>query len=127
MSNFLPPLHEGHAPITLQQLFGEALHALDAWEGERAEPAVIYEDRLVPISAVFENMRACTDILPRTMAEIIADKVVGSPPAASSPDALTFADAAQTAITIIEQHRLYGESAIASFLDHHRVDKRRPA
>ena len=45
MLNFLPDLHEGHAPITLQQLFGDALEALETWEDERAEPAVIYEDR----------------------------------------------------------------------------------
>ena len=58
MLNFLPDLHEGHAPITLQQLFG---------------------------------------------------------------------DAARIATALTEQRRLYGEAAIASFLDHNRVDKRRPA
>ncbi len=126
MPRFLPPLHEGHAPITLQQLFGDALHAFDAWDDERAEPAVIFEDHLVPISTVFESMRACTDLLPRTMADIVVEKIADDPKA-TAPENLTFADAARIAGTLIEQRRLYGEAAIATFLDQHRVDKRRPA
>ena len=114
MLNFLPDLHEGHAPITLQQLFGNALEALDAWEDERAEPMVIFEDQIVPIGTVFERMHDCTDILPRTMADIVTDT-------------LAFGDAARIATSFTQQRRLYGEAAIAAFLDHHRVDKRRPA
>jgi hypothetical protein len=126
MLNFLPDLHEGHAPITLQQVFGDALEAFDAWEDERAEPMVIYEDQIVPIGIVFESMRECTDILPRTMAEIVADTLARNP-ATADADILTFGDAARLAVALVEQRRLYGEAAIASFLDHHRVDKRRPA
>ena len=126
MLNFLPDLHEGHAPITLQQLFGEALEAFDAWEDERAEPMVIHEDQLIPISAVFESMRDCTDILPRTLADIVADTLARNP-AAANAEIITFGDAARIAGALVEQRRLYGENAIAAFLDHHRVDKRRPA
>ena len=126
MLNFLPDLHEGHAPITLQQLFGDALDAFDGWEDERAEPMVIYEDHVVPIGTVFESMRECTDILPRTMADIVADTLVRNPATAEAPIA-TFGDAARIATAMTEQRRLYGEAAIASFLDHNRVDKRRPA
>jgi hypothetical protein len=126
MLNFLPDLHEGHAPITLQQLFGDALEAFDAWEDERAEPMVIYEDHVVPISAVFESMHDCTDILPRTLAEIAADALARNP-ATAEVEIATFGDAACIATALTEQRRLYGEAAIASFLDHNRVDKRRPA
>ena len=126
MLNFLPDLHEGHAPITLQQLFGDALEAFDGWEDERAEPTVIYEDQLLPIGVVFQSMRACTDILPRAMADIVADTLARDP-AATGAEVVTFGDAARLATTLVEQRRLYGETAIASFLDHHRVDKRRPA
>jgi len=126
MLNFLPDLHEGHAPITLQQLFGDALEAFDAWEDERAEPTVIYEDRLLPISTVFDSMRGCTDILPRVMADILADKLADNP-AAAEAEILTFSDAAAIAVALVEQRRLCGEAAIAAFLDHRRVDKRRPA
>ncbi|HEV7248511.1 MAG TPA: hypothetical protein VGN93_16165 [Shinella sp.] len=126
MLNFLPDLHEGHAPITLQQVFGDALEAFDAWEDERAEPMVIYEDQIVPIGIVFDSMRACTDILPRTMADIVADTLARNP-AAVGADIVTFGDAARLAVALVEQRRLYGEAAIAAFLDHHRVDKRRPA
>lgn len=122
MLNFLPDLHEGHAPITLQHLFGHALEAFDAWEDERAEPIVIHEDRLVPIGTVFESMRGCTDLLPRTMADILSARLEGD-----APEILTFSDAARIAQTLVEQRRRYGEAAIAAFLDHHRVDKRRPA
>ncbi len=31
MMNFLPDLHEGHAPITLQHLFRDAIEAFDDW------------------------------------------------------------------------------------------------
>jgi hypothetical protein len=126
MLNFLPDLHEGHAPITLQQVFGDALEAFDAWEDERAEPMVIYEDKIVPIGTVFDSMRECTDILPRTMADIVADTLARNP-AAVGTDIVTFGDAARLAVALVEQRRLYGEAAIAAFLDHHRVDKRRPA
>lgn len=126
MLNFLPDLHEGHAPITLQQLFGDALEAFDAWEDERAEPMVIYEDHVVPIGAVFESMRDCTDILPHTLADIIADTLARNPAAAGAGIA-TFGDAARIATALTEQRRLCGEAAIAAFLDHNRIDKRRPA
>lgn len=126
MLNFLPDLHEGHAPITLQQLFGNALEAFDTWEDERAEPMVIYEDHIVPIGIVFESMRDCTDILPRTMADVVTDTLSRSP-ATAEVEIATFGDAARIATALTEQRRLYGEAAIASFLDHNRVDKRRPA
>lgn len=126
MLNFLPDLHEGHAPITLQQLFGDALEAFDSWEDERAEPMVIFEDRVVPIGIVFDSMRDCTDLLPRTMAEIVAETLARNP-ATADVEIVTFADAARLATALVEQRRLYGEAAIATFLDHHRVDKRRPA
>ena len=126
MLNFLPDLYEGHAPITLQQLFGDALEAFDTWEDERPEPTVIYQDRLVPISVVFESMRDCTDILPRTMADIIAGKLTDEA-AASRLESITFADASRIVGELIGQRRLYGESSIAAFLDHNRADARRPA
>ncbi len=126
MLNFLPDLHEGHAPITLQQLFGDALEAFDSWEDERAEPMVIFEDRVVPIGIVFDSMRDCTDLLPRTMAEIVGETLARNP-ATADVEIVTFADAARLATALVEQRRLYGEAAIATFLDHHRVDKRRPA
>lgn len=126
MLNFLPDLHEGHAPITLQQLFGDALEALDAWEDERAEPMVIFEDKVVPIGAVFEHMRDCTDLMHRTLSDIVADTLARNPSATETTIA-TFGDAARLGMALVEQRRVYGEFAIAAFLDHHRVDKRRPA
>ena len=126
MLNFLPDLHEGHAPITLQQVFGDALEAFDSWEDERAEPMVIFEDRIVPIGTVFESMRDCTDILPRTQADIVGDTLARNP-ATVNAEIVTFGDAARIAVALVEQRRLCGEAAITAFLDHHRVDKRRPA
>jgi len=126
MLNFLPDLHEGHAPITLQQLFGEALEAFDAWEDERAEPMVIFEDRVVSIGMVFDAMLGCTDLLPHTLADIVTDTLVRNPKTAPVEIA-TFGDAARLAAALVAQRRLCGEAAIAAFLDHHRVAKRRPA
>jgi hypothetical protein len=127
MMNFLPDLYEGHAPITLQHLFGEALEAFDAWEEERPEPTVIYEDHLVPIGIVFDSMRNCTDLLPRAMSDIISDNLA-KPAGSTDPlDGVTFSGAAGIMTELVHKRRLYGEVAMAAFGDHNRADTRRPA
>jgi hypothetical protein len=75
MTNALPPLHNGHAPITLQELFREALYAFEEWETELTEPIVTFEGRIIPISLVFEAMRECDDIVPMNSVSAITERL----------------------------------------------------
>lgn len=75
MKILLPNLFEGHAPITLQNAFHDALDALDMWQAGEEEPLVAVDSFNVPISHVFARMGACTDLMPRrtrTLLETIA-------------------------------------------------------
>jgi len=75
MTNALPPLHNGHAPITLQELFREALYAFEEWNTELTEPIVTFEGRVMPISAVFEAMRECDDIVPMNIVGAVTERL----------------------------------------------------
>ena len=73
MLTVLPDLHQGHAPITLQNAFHDALERFEEWQPDRNEPAVAVEGPCVPISSVFQKMLDCTDLLPlRTAATLKA-------------------------------------------------------
>ncbi|PWK76909.1 hypothetical protein C8K44_101235 [Aminobacter sp. AP02] len=77
MQKVLPELYEGHAPITLQNAFHDALEALEEWKEGSEEPLVPVDSFNVPISHIFARMSACTDLLPlrtRDVLETIIDK-----------------------------------------------------
>jgi hypothetical protein len=82
MKILLPNLFEGHAPITLQNAFHEALDALESWQAGEEEPLVAMDSFEVPISHVFARMSACTDLMPRrtrALIETIARATPGGP------------------------------------------------
>ena len=64
MTQLLPPLHEGHAPIFLHLAFQDALEAFESWRPGEPEPLVDCDGKPTAISAVFGRMRTCTDIMP---------------------------------------------------------------
>lgn len=64
MTQLLPPLHEGHAPIFLHLAFQDAIEAYEGWAPGEPEPRVDCDGRPTAISAVFGRMRTCTDIMP---------------------------------------------------------------
>jgi hypothetical protein len=68
MTYRLPPLLNGHAPITLQHLFGDALVKFEDWVDLAPEPIISLNGNILPISSVFEAMRLCTDIVPSNVA-----------------------------------------------------------
>lgn len=77
MQKVLPELFEGHAPITLQNAFHDALEALEEWKEGSEEPLVAVDSFNVPISHIFARMSTCTDLLPlrtRDVLETIIDK-----------------------------------------------------
>ncbi|WP_047456801.1 hypothetical protein [Rhizobium rhizogenes] len=106
MSNALPPLHEGHAPITLQQLFREALYAFEEWDAEVTEPIVTFDGRILPVSVVFEAMRECTDIVPNNIVSAVTERLT-KPWAGEGPlDTMTFSTAARVMGVLVRKRLL---------------------
>jgi hypothetical protein len=117
MNNRLPELHEGHAPITLHQLFRDALEAYDDWIEETEVPMVYYQGMPVPIGVVFDHMRSCTDILPNNMVSAITERLT-KPWSSDSPlDEMTFSTAARVMCVLIRKRELRRSgSDIGTFL-----------
>lgn len=106
MLNFLPDLHEGHAPITLQHLFRDAIEAFYDWKVGEIEPSVMHEGTLVPISTVFEAMRECTDIVPKTVLEMVTERLTKPWDGDGPLDAMTFSTAARVMGVLVRKRRL---------------------
>jgi hypothetical protein len=109
MTNALPPLHNGHAPITLQELFREALYAFEEWETVLTEPIVTFEGRIIPISLVFEAMRECDDIVPMNSVSAITERL-SKPWKGEGPlDQMSFSTAARI-MRVLVRKRLLADS-----------------
>ncbi|MBB4566340.1 hypothetical protein [Rhizobium leucaenae] len=106
MSNALPPLHEGHAPITLQQLFREALYAFEEWDTEVTEPIVMFEGKVVPVSTVFEAMRECTDIVPNNIVSAVTERLTKPWEGEGPLDTMTFSTAARVMGVLVRKRLL---------------------
>ncbi|WP_018238260.1 hypothetical protein [Ensifer sp. BR816] len=118
MTNFLPALYEGHAPITLQTLFRDALEAYDDWDEDMPEPIVPFEGKVVPISTVFERMKPCTDIMPANMLGIVTDRLT-KPWSGTGPlDEMTVSTAARVMSVLVRRRvRRYGRGSIEAFAE----------
>lgn len=119
MTHFLPDLYEGHAPITLQHLFRDAIHAFDDWSNGDPEPAVMHEGRLVPIGAVFNAMRDCTDVAPRALIEIVTDHLTRRFENDDALDRVRFSTTARIMTVLLRKRRLHGKAAMVAFMDRH--------
>ena len=106
MTNALPPLHEGHAPITLQQLFREALYAFEEWDLEVTEPIVTFEGKILPISVVFEAMRECTDIVPNNIVTAVTERLTKPWEGEGPLDEMTFSTAARVMGVLVRKRLL---------------------
>ncbi|MBP2234109.1 hypothetical protein J2Z31_000599 [Sinorhizobium kostiense] len=117
MTNFLPELYEGHAPITLQTLFRDALEAYEDWGEGMPEPIVSFEGKVLPISAVFEWMKPCTDIMPANMIGIVTDRLT-KPWSGSGPlDKMTFSTAARVMSVLVRRRLIrFGRGSIEAFV-----------
>lgn len=76
MLSALPPLHNGHAPFALQQLFSDAFHACEEWGEELTEPIVTFQGRIFPVTVVFQAMRGCRDIAPGNIVRAITARMI---------------------------------------------------
>ena len=124
MKNLLPQLHEGHAPITLHQLFRDALDAYDDWvDGEEA-PSVYHQGVPVQIAIVFDHMRDCTDILPNNMVSAITERLTKPWNSDSPLDEMPFSTAARVMSVLVRKRELRRTgSDINAFI--RRFEKRR--
>src|ERR1700754_731819 len=114
MTNVLPPLHLGHAPITLQQLFREALYAFEEWDAELTEPIVTFEGKILPISAVFESMRDCTDIVPNVIVGAVTERLTKPWEGEGPLDQMTFSTAARVMGVLVRKRLFANGGAIAA-------------
>ncbi|OBZ92041.1 hypothetical protein ADU59_28730 [Pararhizobium polonicum] len=111
MNNLLPELHEGHAPITLHQLFRDALEAYDDWIEGTEVPVVYHQGTAVPIALVFDHMRDCTDILPNNMVSAITERLT-KPWSSNSPlDEMPFSTAARVMYVMVRKRQLRRSSS----------------
>ncbi|MDP9813470.1 hypothetical protein J2W42_006344 [Rhizobium tibeticum] len=106
MTNALPPLHDGHAPFTLQELFREALYAFEEWDTELTEPIVTFEGRVVPISQVFEAMRQCDDIVPMNIVGAVTERLTKPWEGEGPLDQMSFSTAARVMGVLVRKRLL---------------------
>jgi len=120
----LPQLHEGHAPITLHELFRDAVDSFDDWDDGSTEPVVMFEGNVLPISLVFDHMRDCTDILPGNLLGAIRERLT-RPWSGDSPlDEMSVSTAARIMSVLSRKRQLrHGGGDLAAFL--RRMDRRR--
>ena len=117
MNNLLPKLHEGHAPITLHQLFRDALEAYDDWVDGTEPPIVYHQGMPVSIGIVFDHMRDCTDILPNNMVSAITERLTKPLSSNSSLDDMTFSTAARVMCVMVRKRQLRRSSSdISAFI-----------
>jgi hypothetical protein len=114
MTNVLPPLHQGHAPITLQELFREALYAYEEWDAELTEPIVTFEGKILPISAVFESMRDCTDIVPNVIVGAVTERLTKPWEGEGPLDQMTFSTAARVMGVLVRKRLFANGGGIAA-------------
>lgn len=95
MENVLPELYEGHAPITLQNAFHDALEAIESWLPGEREPGIFLNGIEVSPIRIVSKMLACTDILPRKSRSVL-EAMAGS--GSGLADGANFADGARFAM-----------------------------
>ena len=106
MTNALPPLYNGHAPITLQELFREALYAFEEWDTELTEPIVTFQGWVIPISLVFEAMRECDDVVPMNIVSAITERLTKRWEGEGPLDKMSFSTAARILRVLVHKRLL---------------------
>jgi hypothetical protein len=122
MTVTLPSLLDGHAPITLQYLFRDALDRFEDWDGFAPEPSVMFGRNAVPISDAFDALKGCTDIVPANLVADIAAKLTKPWEGEGPLDEMTFSTAARVMSVLVrkklfEQQRPLGEQVSPNHLN----------
>jgi len=106
MSATLPPLQDGHAPITLQHLFREALDEFEDWPADAPQPEVSFKDERVSINEVFDALKGCTDIVPANFVGGVTERLTKPWQGEGPLDEMTFATAARVMSVLIRKRQL---------------------
>lgn len=109
MTSTLPDLQDGHAPITLQYLFRDALHEFEDWGAFVQEPEVSFGRESVRISEVFEALRGCSDIVPANIVGNVADRLTKPWDGGGPLDEMTFSTAARVMSVLVRKRLLEDE------------------
>lgn len=108
MTATLPSLLNGHAPITLQYLFRDAIDEFEDWDAYAPEPDVAFGHEAVSISEAFEALKGCTDIVPANMVGGITGQLSKPWVGAGPLDEMTFSTAARL-MSLLVRKRLFAE------------------
>ncbi len=100
MEDTLPELYRGHAPITLQNAFHDALDAIEGWAPGEGEPEIFLNGQAIPLTRLVGAMARCTDLLPRRSREV-AEAIAGT--RGGIAQSATFADAARLAAALCRE------------------------
>ncbi len=108
MTSTLPTLQDGHAPITLQYLFRDALHEFEDWDAYVPEPEVGFGRHAVRISEVFDALKGCSDIVPTNIVGSVAERL-SKPWEGQGPlNEMVFSTAARV-MSVLVRKRLFAE------------------
>lgn len=114
MTATLPYLLDGHAPITLQHLFRDALDQFEDWDASSPEPNVLFDRRAVSISDAFNALKGCTDIVPANLVADITARL-SRPWEGEGPfDEMTFSSAARMMSVLVRKKRLEQQRPLRS-------------
>ncbi len=106
MTEKLVELVDGHAPITLQNAFRDAVEVYEAWPPGASESTIHYDGKTVPLSAVFDALSGSTDILPVDMLLDVKD-YLRKPISTDGPfEEITFSTAARI-MNVLVRKRLH--------------------
>jgi hypothetical protein len=106
MAAILPGLLDGHAPITLQYLFRDALDQFDGWDVFEPEPNVLFHRDIIPISDAFDALKGCTDIVPANLVADITTRLTKPWTGEGSFDEMTFQTAARVMSVLVRRKLL---------------------
>jgi hypothetical protein len=101
MTATLPRLLDGHAPITLQYLFRDALDQFESWTAFSPEPNVMFGKDAVSISDAFEALKGCTDIVPANVVGDITERLTKPWEGEGPLDEMTFSTAARVMSVLV--------------------------
>ena len=104
-SQFLPPLHDGHAPIGLHLTFQDALESYEEWAADSDEPRILVDGLHLRISSIFCRMIDCTDPLPRRTFDTLLGVVRPADRATLESGRSIFADGGRLLLALFYERR----------------------
>lgn len=112
MTATLPSLSDGHAPITLQYLFRDALEQFENWDTFSPEPSVVFGRDDISISDTFDALRGCSDIVPANLVGDITARLTKPWDGEGPLDEMTFSTAARVMSVLVRKRLLEQKNSV---------------